>query len=131
MPSLLCLVLDRGPYGSIEAAKAIRHAGGALGKGWEVVLGFVGDGVYTVLAGQGHALTLCCLQDAALLASTCAPGPARTALARLLNRGARCLVLQDDLVLRGLGAASSVSPVDHAGVVAALVAGHDRVIGAL
>jgi hypothetical protein len=50
---------------------------------------------------------------------------------RLLNRGARCLVLQDDLVLRGLDAASSVSPVDHAGVVAPLVAGHDRVIGAL
>lgn len=83
------------------------------------------------LAGQGQALTLCCLQDAALLASTRAPGTARTALVRLLDRGTRCLVLQDDLVLRGLGAARSVSPVDHAGVVAALVAGHDRVIGAL
>lgn len=52
MPSLLCLVVDRAPYGSIEAAEAIRHAGGALGKGWEVVLGLMGDAVYAALPGQ-------------------------------------------------------------------------------
>ena len=52
MPSLLCLVVDRSPYGSIDPAEAIRHAGGALGKGWEVVLAFMGQSVYTALQGQ-------------------------------------------------------------------------------
>ncbi|MBI2219121.1 MAG: DsrE family protein [Candidatus Rokubacteria bacterium] len=55
MPSLLCLVVDRAPYGSIEPAEAVRHAGGALGKGWDVTLGFMGDAVYTVLTGQAPA----------------------------------------------------------------------------
>ena len=52
MPSLLCLVLDDGPYGSINPAEAIRHAMGALGKGWGAVLAFMGDSVYTLLPGQ-------------------------------------------------------------------------------
>ncbi|MBI2159733.1 MAG: DsrE family protein [Candidatus Rokubacteria bacterium] len=52
MPSLLCLVLDRSPYGGIEPAEAIRHTGGALGKGWQVVLAFMGQSVYTALRGQ-------------------------------------------------------------------------------
>lgn len=52
MPSLLCLVLDHGPYGSINPAEAIRHAMGALGKGWGAVLAFMGDSVYTLLPGQ-------------------------------------------------------------------------------
>src|SRR3989338_3658733 len=52
MPSVLCLVLDHAPYGSLQPAEAIRHAGGALGKGWDVVLAFMGDSVYTALPGQ-------------------------------------------------------------------------------
>lgn len=52
MPSLLCLVLDHAPYGSLQPAEAIRHAGGALGKGWEAVLAFMGGSVYTALRGQ-------------------------------------------------------------------------------
>jgi sulfur relay (sulfurtransferase) complex TusBCD TusD component (DsrE family) len=52
MPSLLCLVVEHGPYGSIEPAEAVRHAGGALGKGWDVVLIFTGQSVYTALRGQ-------------------------------------------------------------------------------
>jgi sulfur relay (sulfurtransferase) DsrF/TusC family protein len=52
MPSLLCLVLDHGPYGSINPAEAIRHAMGALGKGWGAVLAFMGDSVYMLLPGQ-------------------------------------------------------------------------------
>ncbi len=52
MPSLLCLVVDHAPYGRIEPAEAIRHAGGALGKGWDVVLAFLGDSVRTALPGQ-------------------------------------------------------------------------------
>lgn len=52
MPRLLCLVVERSPYGSIEPAEAIRHAGGALGKGWQVVLAFMGQSVATAVRGQ-------------------------------------------------------------------------------
>jgi sulfur relay (sulfurtransferase) DsrF/TusC family protein len=52
MPRLLCLVLDHGPYGSINPAEAIRHAMGALGKGWGADLAFMGDSVYALLPGQ-------------------------------------------------------------------------------
>ena len=52
MPRLLCLVVEHGPYGSINTAEAVRHAGGALGKGWEVVLALLGNSVYTALPGQ-------------------------------------------------------------------------------
>lgn len=83
------------------------------------------------LAGQGHALTLCCLQDGTLLGSDHAPPEARSALADMLDRGARCVVLDEDLALRGLRPGARASAVDHAGVVALLGAAHDRVIGAL
>ncbi len=82
-------------------------------------------------ADQGHTLTLCCLQDAVLLASDRAPADARAALDRLLESGSRFVVLGEDLALRGLRARSRASAVDHAGVVALLAGGHDRVIGAL
>lgn len=83
------------------------------------------------LADQGHALTLCCLQDAVLLGSDRAPGEARAMLDGLLDRGARCLVLRQDLLLRGLQGGERALMVDHAGLIAALTATHDRVIGAL
>ncbi|MBI2159732.1 MAG: hypothetical protein HYU25_04970 [Candidatus Rokubacteria bacterium] len=83
------------------------------------------------LAGAGHALTLCCLQDAALLGSDRASGAARAVLDRLLDRGARCLVLGEDLRLRGLRAGARTLTVDHAGLIAALTTDHDRIIGAL
>jgi len=82
------------------------------------------------LADQGHALTLCCLQDAVLLASSRAPAAADVALARLLDRGARCLVLGEDLALRGLRAGPRASTLGYPGLVAALAGDHDRVIGA-
>ena len=83
------------------------------------------------LAALGHALTLCCLQDGALLGSDRVPGEARAALDGLLERGARCLVLGEDLLLRGLRAGERALTVDHAGLIAALTADHDRVVGAL
>jgi sulfur relay (sulfurtransferase) complex TusBCD TusD component (DsrE family) len=52
MPSLACLLLDHAPYGSLLPAEAIRHAGGAFGKGWDVVLAFMGGGIYATLPGQ-------------------------------------------------------------------------------
>lgn len=52
MAKSLCVLVDRGPYGSIQAAEALRHALGALGKGWEVVLALTGDAVLTALPGQ-------------------------------------------------------------------------------
>ncbi|MEK7370749.1 MAG: hypothetical protein AAB265_04760 [candidate division NC10 bacterium] len=52
-------------------------------------------------------------------------------LASLLDRGARCLVLRQDLLLRGLQGGERALTVDHADLIAALTANHDRVIGAL
>ncbi|MBI4590240.1 MAG: DsrE family protein [Candidatus Rokubacteria bacterium] len=52
MAKSLCVLVDRPPYGSIQPAEAIRHALGALGKGWEVVLALTGDAVLTALPGQ-------------------------------------------------------------------------------
>lgn len=83
------------------------------------------------LAAQGHALTLCCLQDAVLLGSDRSPREARSSLDRLLAQGARCLILGEDLACRGLKPKDHVSTVDHAGVVALLASGHDRVVGCL
>ena len=83
------------------------------------------------LVDQGHVLTLCCLQDAVLLAGDHLPREAGTRLDRLLERGARCLVLAEDLACRGLRPGAYAMPVDHAGVVALLAGEHARVIGAL
>jgi sulfur relay (sulfurtransferase) complex TusBCD TusD component (DsrE family) len=103
MPSLLCLVVDRSPYGSIEPAEAIRHAGGALGKGWEVVIAFMGQSVSTVLRGQsppaGEWLSL------------------SEALTKLLDDGkgrARVLVDGHALDARGLVAGSLMPGVGRA-----------------
>lgn len=52
MAKSLCVLLDRGPYGSIQSGEALRHALGALGKGWDVVLALTGDAVLTALPGQ-------------------------------------------------------------------------------
>jgi sulfur transfer complex TusBCD TusB component (DsrH family) len=83
------------------------------------------------LVGQGHVLTLCCLQDAALLAGDHSPREAGARLDRLLDRGTRCVVLGEDLACRGLTRRERAAAVDYAGIVALLSAQHDRVIGAL
>ena len=83
------------------------------------------------LRRQGHGLTLCCLQDAAVLGSTRPPRDVRPELEALMARDVRCVVLQEDLALRGLETDPGVTPVDHAGLIALLAADHDRVIGAL
>ena len=83
------------------------------------------------LAVQGHTVTLCCMQDAVLLGSSRAPHSSRATLDRLLGRGARCLVLGEDLASRGLEPGPTVSMPDHAGLAMALAADHDRIIGAL
>ena len=80
------------------------------------------------LAGQGHALILCCLQDAvgAGGASDCT----RSVLHHLWEGGARWVVLGADLEMRGLETPEGASVVDRAGVVALLAGDYDRVIGA-
>lgn len=52
MPGSLCVLVSRPPYGTIEPAEAIRHARGALAKGWQVVLAFLGESVQALLPGQ-------------------------------------------------------------------------------
>jgi hypothetical protein len=82
------------------------------------------------LAGEGHALTICCLEDAVLLGSARAPREARAALDRLHDRGVRCFVLGPELALRGLEAGPQAESVGYPDVIAALAACPDRVIGA-
>jgi hypothetical protein len=83
------------------------------------------------LTVQGHTVTLCCMQDAVLLGSSRASHPSRAMLDRLLGRGARCLVLGEDLASRGLEPGPAVSMLDHAGLATTLAGDHDRIIGAL
>ncbi len=53
MPGSLCILVSRPPYGTLEPAEAIRHARGALAKGWRVVaLAFLGESVQALLPGQ-------------------------------------------------------------------------------
>ena len=52
MADRLGILLRHGPYGRIQAAEALRHAGAALAKGWEVTLILTGDGVYSGLPHQ-------------------------------------------------------------------------------
>ena len=83
------------------------------------------------LAAEGHALTLCCLQDAVAWGAGVADDPTRSLLHRLEAVGVRRVVLGADLEMRGLRAPRGVSVVDYAGLVTLLAAEHDRVIGAL
>ncbi|OGL00376.1 MAG: hypothetical protein A3D33_16695 [Candidatus Rokubacteria bacterium RIFCSPHIGHO2_02_FULL_73_26] len=98
--------MEHGPYGSISPAEAIRHAGGALGKGWEVVLAFTGQSVYTALRGQvpptGEWLSL-----SAALTKLLADGRGR----------ARVLVDGPALDVAGLAAGSLVPGVGRASPV--------------
>ncbi len=119
MPSLFCLVVDHAPYGRIEPAEAIRHAGGALGQGWDVVLALMGNSVYTAVPRQspsaGEFLSL------------------SEALAKLIETGhqrLRVLVDGSALVARGLPADDlipGVRPVPTATITQAL-AGCDRAL---
>lgn len=119
MPRLLCLVLDHAPYGSLQPAEAIRHAGGALGKGWEVVLAFMGDGVYTALPGQAPA------PDGWLSLSEALGGILKTGEERV-----RVLVDQDSLDARGLSAGELLPGVHPAaaGEIASAMAGCDKTL---
>lgn len=113
MPRLLCLLADRAPYGSLAAGEAIRHAHGAMGKGWDVVLALMGDGVYTAVPRQ-------------------APPegewvPLGEAVSELLHEGgerARALVDAEALRARGLGPGDLIPgarPATLAEVAAAMV----------
>lgn len=65
MSRSLCVLVDHPPYGSLQPAEAIRHARGALTKGWEVILAFIGDGAYALLPGQSPPTgEWVCLSDA-------------------------------------------------------------------
>lgn len=118
MPSLLCLVLDHPPYGSLQPAEAVRHAGGALGKGWDVTLAFLGNAVYTVLAGQSSA------GDWMVL------GQAVSDLIGLGGDRARVLVDGLSLDARGLSAGDLIAGVEPAslGAIASAMAECDRTL---
>ncbi len=51
----LCIVIRKGPYGSISAAEAVRHVIGAVHAGMTVHAVLVDDGVYLARQGQDAA----------------------------------------------------------------------------
>jgi sulfur relay (sulfurtransferase) DsrF/TusC family protein len=53
----LLVILRKPPYGVINAAEAIRHAGGAAGFGYKATLYLVDSGVYTAKKNQTAADT--------------------------------------------------------------------------
>lgn len=119
MSQALCVLVNRPPYGSIEPAEAIRHARGALGKGWSVVLAFLGDSVPTLLPGQAPpAGEWICLSDA---------------VAQLVQEGqGRAEVLADvsALVARGLAVTDLIREARGAslGEIARAMARCDRTL---
>lgn len=52
MADRLCILVHRPPYGTINAAEAVRHLNGATAHGLEATAILVGDGVYLARAGQ-------------------------------------------------------------------------------
>jgi sulfur relay (sulfurtransferase) DsrF/TusC family protein len=48
----LLVILRRPPYGLVNAAEAIRHAGGAQGSGYKAILYLIDSGVYTAKKNQ-------------------------------------------------------------------------------
>mgnify|MGYP005847410671 CR=1 FL=1 len=52
MQESLCILVRRGPYGTIHAAEAIRHLNGAVANGIRATAILFGDGVYMAKDGQ-------------------------------------------------------------------------------
>lgn len=48
----ILIIVRQGPYGSFQAAEALRHANGAMSLGWRPVVILVDDGVYLAREGQ-------------------------------------------------------------------------------
>ncbi len=53
----LLVILRKSPYGMINAAEAVRHAGAAAGFDYKAMLYLVDSGVYTAKKGQDTAGT--------------------------------------------------------------------------
>ncbi|MEW6233346.1 MAG: DsrE family protein, partial [Chloroflexota bacterium] len=55
MAESLCILVRKPPYGTIHAAEALRHAGGALKSSLKVTLVMIDDGVYLAKDWQQSA----------------------------------------------------------------------------
>ena len=86
------------------------------------------------LSATHEPLTICALQDAAVLACLKQPHETRQAMKHLLARGATVCVLQEDLALRGLASSELLEPVtlvDYRKIVDLLADGRAQIIGCL
>lgn len=52
MMESLCIIVRRGPYGTIQAAEALRHINGAVASGLKVSAVLLEDGVYMAKDSQ-------------------------------------------------------------------------------
>jgi sulfur transfer complex TusBCD TusB component (DsrH family) len=90
-------------------------------------------GLAQAMLDQGGALVVALLQDAALLALKSGELPAQRRLRGLLETGARCVYLAEDLAMRGFGSDQTLvgcSPVAYDELVDVLLADGTRVAGA-
>ena len=52
MRDSLCILVRTGPYGTIQAAEALRHLNGAVASGMKVTTILMGDGIHLGKEGQ-------------------------------------------------------------------------------
>jgi sulfur transfer complex TusBCD TusB component (DsrH family) len=112
MPNNRVVVLRSGP-GTSEAEGAL--------------------GLAEALVEQGGTLVVALLQDAVLIALKDSELASQRQLRALLDTGARCVYLADDLAMRGVGSDQTLlgcSPVGYEELVDVLLADGARVAGA-
>lgn len=85
------------------------------------------------MLSQGHAVTLCLLQDAVHLCRAGARFPARTRLQRLLDKNAAVHALKPDCALRGIDPTAEAGRISAGGYasIVGLMESSDRTIGIL
>ena len=113
MITSLGIVVRRGPYGSINAGEAIRHAGGGITHGVATTLIFLEDGVYVAVANQDGSR----IGFTSLAAPLAQYGKQQGASASGLSLHGRVVVHGPSLAARGLredGLVEGVEVVDDA-----------------
>ncbi len=109
MQEFLCILVRRGPYGTIHAAEAVRHLNGAVANGIRAAATLFGDGVYIAKGSQDTEKTDWTSISVAL----------RQALEVKIENRPQVYVHEQSLQERGLDLSDlvpGVSPIDDQGI---------------
>ncbi len=111
MENSLCILVRTGPYGTIQAAEALRHLNGAVASGMKVTTILMGDGIYLGKEGQ--------------VTETTGWTSLSVALKQTLKDGSRVYAHEPSLQERGLSLEDLVPGIQSTGEVemATLLAG--------